>query len=74
MKIIRKLYDWRKEHKKYYVLKLKYISKKKKEDMEEWLEENCSAEWSIYYAHSFSRSYCACSDEIDAMAFKLMWS
>lgn len=72
MKTNIKLLNWRREHKGYYVLRLKWIHKAKKEDMESWLSDNCSFNWGVYYG-PYTRSYCAFENEIDAVAFKLRW-
>ncbi len=71
MKIDNKLSEWRRKYKGYYILRLGWISKNKKKEMEEWLGKNCSFDWSLHF--SIIKGYCAFLDEIDAMAFKLRW-
>jgi len=73
MKTNIKLLNWRRKHKEYHVLRLvRFLTKDKKENMESWLSENCSSNWSIYFS-TFIGSYCAFENDTDAMAFKLRW-
>lgn len=72
MKTNIKLLNWRRDHKGYCVLRLKWIHKAKKEDMELWLSDNCSFNWSVFFG-PYTRSYCAFENETDAVAFKLVW-
>ena len=68
-----KLLHWRREHKEYCVLRLKWIYGPKKIDMEQWVKDNCSSDCSLYHP-PMSYSYFAFEDETEAMAFKLVWS
>lgn len=72
MKIDKKLFEWRKECKDFYLFKLGFIAENKRKEMEEWISKNCSSEYSILNTYLI-KNYYAFLDETDAIAFKLRW-